>query len=222
MYHHFISREWWINIYLFDSIGSKYLPLCSCFIYFCTICFMLARWFWAVLLWLTYYSHKIQSLFQHFCRIYDKIWSLYTPGRLVSSVKWSLLLPFSFSLGAAAWILPHYYFIRRPISWPGSLHGRRVAAQTHSVHLIPPLAPVFIWLRHDSTESNECFKYSSWATRVLYTPASCTDDPRLRFQLFQVETTSRFWRGLRAPQLWAATMSHCGLISLSLSDLKGV
>lgn len=55
----------------------------------------------------------------------------------------------------------------------------------------PSAGTCFIWLRHDSTEPNEYFKYSSSAARLLYTlPTSHTDDPGLQFQNFQVETTS--------------------------------
>lgn len=44
---------------------------------------------------------------------------------------------------------------------------------------------VFISPRHDSTEPNESFKiFIVGVTHLLYTPASRTDDARLRFQRF--------------------------------------
>lgn len=68
---------------------------------------------------------------------WDK-WSLSTCS--ASTVSWSLLF---FSCGAADWIFPPHYSTRRAIMWPGSLHGRRVAAQTRCVHPIPLLARCF-------------------------------------------------------------------------------
>ncbi|KAK9525705.1 hypothetical protein VZT92_016389 [Zoarces viviparus] len=67
-------------------------------------------------------------------------------------------------------------------------------------------------LRHDSTEPTECFKYSSRATRLLYTPASRTDDPRLLFQLFQLESTSRLG------EVWESGSSTLSSSGESLAD----
>lgn len=62
----------------------------------------------------------------------------------------------------------------------------------------PSAGTCSIRLWHDSTKPNDCLKYSSAATRLQYAPASSADDPRLQFQLFQVETMSRVGE-LRAP-----------------------
>lgn len=145
-------------------------------------------------------------------RALSRILSKVIPIVAIYSFIWSSRL----NLAALLFHPASYHMIMDP--------STGAAAQTRCVHPIPPLAPVFIWPRERQRRTE--MSVLNIHGRLLVSCARRPPAQMIRgsgFSFSRWETRQGSGR-LRAParQRWAAATSHRGLISQSLSTLKGV